>query len=147
MADFISGDDLILSIALGSPLEWKPVACLTSNGISESTDFAETVTKCDPGVTVVTPTNYSYSISFEGLLTDTTSMGGDTAKASWDAIKGIQRAKDKVEWKMATVDSDLVEQYGEGYFDALEITGAAGENIAFTGSIKGTGSITAVDPL
>jgi hypothetical protein len=147
MADFISGDDLILSIALGTPLDWKPVACLTSNGISETTDFAETVTKCDPGVTVVTPTNYSYSISFEGLLTDTTTMGGDTAKASWDAIKNIQRNKEEVQWKMATVASSLVEQYGNGYFDSLEITGAAGENISFTGSIKGTGSISASDPL
>lgn len=145
MAEFINGDDLVLFIAVSDT--WKPVACLTSNGISESTEFAETVTKCDPGVTVVTPTTYSYSISLEGVLTDTTTMGGDTAKASWDKIKDIQRAKTQVQWKMATVVSDLVEQYGEGYFESLELTGAAGENITFTGSIKGTGSITAVDPL
>jgi hypothetical protein len=59
MADeqFYSGSLFMLYIRNSGT--WKPVACLTSNGISESWDFAETVTKCDPGVTRRKPTIYS----------------------------------------------------------------------------------------
>lgn len=131
---------------------WKPVACLTSNGISESWDFAETQTKCDPGVTRRKPTTYSYEIPIEGLFTDTTGAGGDTAKASWDSIKTIARAKTITEWKMAllrengTEDVNFAPQYGTSYFSALEITTPEGDFISFTATMLGDGDITETNP-
>ena len=131
---------------------WKPVACLTSNGISESWDFAETVTKCDPGVTRRKPTTYSYEIPFEGVFTDTSGAGGDTAKASWDTIKGIARAKTLAEYQIAllrdngTEDPNFAAQYGTAYFSALDITGAEGEFITFSGTLLGDGDISETDP-
>jgi hypothetical protein len=152
MADeqFYSGSLFMLYIRNSGT--WKPVACLTSNGISESWDFAETVTKCDPGMTRRKPTTYSYEIPFEGVFTDTSGAGGDTAKASWDTIKGIARAKTLAEYQIAllrdngTEDPNFAAQFGTAYFSALDITGAEGEFITFSGTLLGDGDITEVDP-
>ena len=152
MADeqFYSGSLFMLYIRNSGT--WKPVACLTSNGISESWDFAETVTKCDPGVTRRKPTTYSYEIPFEGVFTDTSGAGGDTAKASWDTIKGIARAKTLAEYQIALLRTDGSEepnfapQYGTAYFSALDITGAEGEFITFSGTLLGDGDISETDP-
>jgi hypothetical protein len=152
MADeqFYSGSLFMLYIRNSGT--WKPVACLTSNGISESWDFAETVTKCDPGVTRRKPTTYSYEIPFEGVFTDTSGAGGDTAKASWDTIKGIARAKTLAEYQIAllrdngTEDPNFAAQYGTAYFSALDITGAEGEFITFSGTLLGDGDISETDP-
>ena len=152
MADeqFYSGSLFMLYIRNSGT--WKPIACLTSNGISESWDFAETVTKCDPGVTRRKPTTYSYEIPFEGVFTDTSGAGGDTAKASWDTIKGIARAKTLAEYQIAllrdngTEDPNFAAQFGTAYFSALDITGAEGEFITFSGTLLGDGDITEVDP-
>jgi hypothetical protein len=152
MADeqFYSGSLFMLYIRNSGT--WKPVACLTSNGISESWDFAETVTKCDPGVTRRKPTTYSYEIPFEGVFTDTSGAGGDTAKASWDVIKNIARAKTLAEYQIAllrdngTEDPNFAAQFGTAYFSALDITGAEGEFITFSGTLLGDGDITEVDP-
>ena len=110
MADeqFYSGSLFMLYIRNAGA--WKPVACLTSNGISESWDFAETVTKCDPGVTRRKPTTYSYEIPFEGVFTDTSGAGGDTAKASWDTIKNIARAKTLTEYQIALLRDNGTEE-------------------------------------
>ena len=152
MADeqFYSGSLFMLYIRTGGA--WKPVACLTSNGISESWYFAETVSKCDPGITRRKPTTYSYEIPFEGVFTDTSGAGGDTAKASWDTIKNLARAKALTEYQIAllkengTEEPNFAAQYGAAYFSALEITGAEGEFITFTGTMLGDGDITEVDP-
>jgi len=147
---FYSGSLFMLYIRNGGT--WKPVACLTSNGISESWDFAETVTKCDPGVTRRKPTTYSYEIPFEGVFTDTSGGGGDTAKASWDVIKDLARSKTLTEYEIALLKEDGTEepnfapQYGAAYFSALEITGAEGEFITFSGTLLGDGDITEIDP-
>lgn len=147
---FYSGSLFMLYIRTGGA--WKPVACLTSNGISESWDFAETVTKCDPGVTRRKPTTYSYEIPFEGVFTDTSGAGGDTAKASWDTIKNLGRSKTLVEFQIALLRTNGTEepnfnaQFGTCYISALDITGAEGEFITFSGTLLGDGDITETDP-
>lgn len=140
MANFINGDDSILSIKRGEV--YVPIACLTSNGTSETVTFNEVQTKCDPGVVVSTPNSYSYTKSLDGILTDTTSVGGDTAQASWDFLTTLLRAKTLIYWKEVTGNPGFITEMGEGYIESLEMTAASGENITFTGSIKGTGDIT-----
>lgn len=140
MAEFVNGDDSILSIKRGEV--YVPIACLTSNGTSETVTFNEVQTKCDPGVVVSTPNSYSYSKSLDGILTDTTSAGGDTAQASWDYLTTKLRNKELIYWKEVTGNPAIITEMGEGYIESLEMTAASGENITFTGSIKGTGDIT-----
>ena len=139
MPNFINGDLAILSIMRGAVM--TPVACLTSNGLAEALTFNEVQTKCDPGVIISTPNAYSYNIPLEGVLTDTTSGGGDTALASWDYLRTLMRAKTLVQWQITIGDPTFITDGGFGYFENLELTAPAGDNITFTGSIKGTGDI------
>jgi len=131
---------------------WKPLSCMTSNGLSETWNFAETVTACDPGVTRRKPTTYSYEIPYEGVFTDTTGAGGDTAKASWDTAKTIARAKTLFDWKIALLQDDgdeepnFAPQYGTAYFSALEITGTPEDFITYSATLLGDGDITETDP-
>ncbi len=147
---FYIGNRFFLYLRSGG--SWKPASCMTSNGLSESWDFAETVTACDPGVMRRKPTTYSYEIPFEGVFTDTSGAGGDTAKVSWDAMALIARAKTLTGWKIALLSSDgttntnFAPQYGNGYFSALEISATESDFITFTSTILGDGDITSVDP-
>lgn len=140
MPNFINGDLAILSIRRDGDM--VPVACLTSNGLAEALTFNEVQTKCDPGVIITTPNSYSYNIPLEGVLTDTTSAGGDTALASWDYLRTLMRAKALVEWQIEIGSPTFIQDGGFGYFENLEMTAPAGDNITFTGSIKGTGEIS-----
>lgn len=140
MPNFINGDLAILSIRRAGVM--TPVACLTSNGLAEALTFNEVQTKCDPGVIISTPNSYSYNIPLEGVMTDTTSAGGDTALASWDYLRTLMRAKTLVEWQITIGDPTFIQDGGFGYFENLEMTAPAGDNITFTGSIKGTGDIS-----
>jgi len=140
MSEFVNGDNSVLSILRNA--SYVPIACLTSNGTSETVTFNEVQTKCDPGVIISTPNAYSYTKSLDGLLTDTTSVGGDTALASWDYLSGLMRAKTLIYWKEAVGSPAFLNEYGEGYIESLEMTAASGDNITFTGTIKGSGDIT-----
>jgi len=140
MSEFVNGDNSVLSILRDA--SYVPIACLTSNGTSETVTFNEVQTKCDPGVIISTPNAYSYTKSLDGLLTDTTSVGGDTALASWDYLSGLMRAKTLIYWKEAVGSPAFLNEYGEGYIESLEMTAASGDNITFTGTIKGSGDIT-----
>lgn len=140
MAEFINGDDAILFIKRAS--SYVPVACLTSNGLAEALSFNEVQTKCDPGVIVSTPNAYSYTVPLEGVLTDTTSSGGSTALASWDYLRTLMRNKTLIDWKIEIGAPAFITDSGQGYLENLEMTAPAGDNITFTGSIKGTGDIT-----
>ena len=147
---FYMGGLFMLYIRTGGT--WKPFSCMTSNGLSESWDFAETVTACDPGTTRRKPTTYSYEIPYEGVFTDTTGAGGDTAKASWDTAKTIARAKQLTDWKLALLKDDgdeepnFAPQYGSAYFSSLEITGTPTDFITYSATLLGDGDITETDP-
>jgi len=145
MATFIKGDVLILSIHDGSA--YRPLACLTSNSLSESMGVIETVTKCDPGVTQKEAGTYSYDISAEGEYIDTTSVGGETTKASHDYLHSIFAGGAPVIWKMSTGIADTDAYYGTGYVTELSADAPTGDEFAtFSMTISGDGSIVTADP-
>lgn len=146
MATFIKGDVLILSIHDGSA--YRPVACLTSNNLSESMGVIETITKCDPGVTQKAAGTYSYEISAEGEYIDTTSVGGETTKASHDYLHSIFATGAEINWKMTTGIADTAEYFGAGFLTELSADAPTGDEFAtFSTSIAGNGSIVTTDPV
>lgn len=136
---FLNGNNSILSILRSGV--YRPIASLTSNSTAETVTFNEVQTKCDPGVIISTPNAYSYSKSLDGILTNTTAVGGDTALASWDYLSSIMRNKTLIYWKEAIGSPVIINEFGEGYIESLEMTSASGENITFTATIKGNGDI------
>lgn len=135
MATFLEGDEDIISIWETSA--YVPIGCLTSNGLSESVAMRETVTKCDPGVTITKPSTSSATISFDGVAST------DSGILSWAGLKTIHRAKTEVTWRLGKTGSY---DYGTGWIESLDKTSDAGENVNFTGSIRVNGAIVLVDP-
>jgi len=140
---FIKGNAVILSIHQGTAYE--PIACLTSNSISEAVAVDEVETKCDPGNIVKSAGAFSYDISGDGIYID---ESVDTARQSHAKLKALLRAKTVINWRMATgLASAAANEYGTGLITALDLTGEAGSNATFTFTISGRGAISATDPL
>ena len=144
MSIFIKGDVSILSIWNGVDA-YEPVACITSNGISESTNIIESQTKCDAGTIIKNVGSRTYEISAEGRYIDTTSATGEITKASHDKLRGYQGSVQT--WKMTTGLADTPAYYGTAVISDLEMTADAGdEMINFSVTLSGSGLITTVDP-
>ena len=129
---------------------YKPVACLTSNGLNTTLAMIESTTKCFPGVVEKTPGTFSYSLDAEGEYIDTTTEdGGDDTKASHDALFLLQQNKTLVEWKLDTdVDNgDSVKYYGSAYITDLSATFGSGDEVTtFSLTLDGDGAIVLTDP-
>ena len=61
MSNFIKGENLILYIH--DDTIYRPIACLTSNSLSQTLNIIESQTKCDPGVVIKDAGSMSYEIS------------------------------------------------------------------------------------
>jgi len=145
MSNFIKGDEIILYVH--DDTIYRPVACLTSNSLSETRNIIESQTKCDPGVIIKDAGSYSYEISCEGLYIDTTSAGAQVTKASHDYLHGLIAAGTEITWKMDTGLTDTAAYYGTGFFGDLSLDNAAGDEIStFSGTLSGSGAIVIVDP-
>ena len=151
--DFYKGEDRILYLKiLGNYL---PIACLTENPFSETSEFIDTTTRDNKGWTTSRPTNQSYTITFSGLQLNTTNVGGNFNVASYDKLKQLKRSKTLLDWKIEgnfpTVD------YGKCYISELSETNTVGEFLTFSGSLvgfgiplittKGTNVLNSGDPL
>ena len=124
---------------------YKPIACLTSNSLSTSLSVIESNTKCDPGNTVRNANEFSYEISADGEYIDTTSVGGDTTKASHDFLLELQMAKTNVTWKLDSGLADTI-YYGTAILSDLNLDQPSDANSTFSATLSGTGAIVLVDP-
>lgn len=146
MSTFIKGDTIVLYVHDGSI--YRPLACLTSNSLSQTRNIIESQTKCSPGVIEKTAGSLDYEISAEGRYIDTTSAGAEVTKASHDWLKpnGIE-VTTALTWKMDTGLTDTVAYYGTAIFSDLELTADAGDELAnWSTTMSGSGSIVTVDP-
>jgi predicted secreted protein len=125
---------------------YRPIACLTSNSLSSTVSVIESQTKCAPGVIEKQAGTSSYSIDAEGEYIDTTSVGGDTAKASHDYLFGVQQLKALVTWKLDTGVTGAV-YYGTAILSDLKLDQGSGDDLStFSVTLDGSGSISLVDP-
>lgn len=143
----IKGESGIIYIRISGT--WKPLACLTSTGLSSQLSMIESTTKCFPGVVKKTPGQLNNSISAEGEFIDTTTVGGDSAKVSHDRLFLIQQTKTLTEFKYDTniTDSDSTKYFGFAYFTDLELTQGSGDEVStFSVTLDVDGAISLTDP-
>jgi len=145
MSDFIKGDLLILYVY--DSTIYRPVACLTSNSLSQTRAIIEAQTKCDPGLIVKQGGSMSYNLSCEGNYIDTTSTGAEVTKASHDFLKTLMDAGSAFTWKMDTGLADTSEYFGTAILSDLELTAPAGDEFStFSATLEGSGAIVTTDP-
>lgn len=109
----------------------EPIACLTSNGISEVLSFLTTSKKTARGAQTFKPVANSYSINFEAVMINGMAM-------SWQDLSLLCRNMRVGTW-------EIMDDAGRGYLSNLELTANTGENIIFTGTIVGIGVIINAD--
>lgn len=143
----INGDIIILSVYDATATAYKPIACLTSNGLNETRNVIESQTKCNPGETTKTKGSRNYNVSAEGEYIDTTSVGGETAKASHDFLKSLSDGDDLINWRMSTGLADTPFYYGVSIITDLSLTAPANDTTTFSCTLEGSGAIVTIDPL
>lgn len=142
----IKGDALILYVWDSVDLDYRPIACLTSNTLNSTREVLTSQTKCAPGVVEKESGVFDYNITADGEYIDTTSVGGDTTKASHDYLLEWQQAGDKRTWKMDTGLADTTAYYGTSLLTDLTLTGDSGQIATFSATLEGDGAIVTVDP-
>lgn len=139
----IKGVNEILYIWDGTDT-YEPIVCLTSNSLSENVGEISSRTKCDAnGSTYKESADYSYEISFEGEYAET-----QTDKVSWAELRTKLRSLGNFTWRITTTyaDASTDQEYGTAFFSNLEKSAGTDEFISFSGSLMGSGLITATDP-
>ncbi|MDB4299633.1 phage tail protein [bacterium] len=145
MSTFIKGNAVILDV--WDDTIYRPVACLTSNSIAHSREVIESKTKCEPDTVEKQSGTYSYEISLEGQKIDTTSVGAEITKASYDYLEAIIEDGSAITWRMSTGITDVPYKYGTAILNDLSSDDPAGEEIGtFSGSLSGIGKTVIVDP-
>jgi|TARA_R110002096_G_scaffold364152_1_gene557227 hypothetical protein len=140
----IKGEVVILSIWDGTSA-YEPLACLTSNSLSETVDIIESQTKCNPGVIIKQGGTRSFEFSAEGESIDTTSVGGETAKASHDKLRAYLGVFKSV--KMTTGLADTTAYYGNVVMSDLESSAEAGSSlVTFSVTLSGSDLLAETEP-
>jgi predicted secreted protein len=106
-----------------------PIACLTSNAMSETMETFETTTRATGGWRQFLPDVQSYSITFAGI--------NQLSGLSYQSLQILKRNRVKVVWGIGTAD-DIVEQ-GFGYITDLSVTDDVNQDSVFSGTIEGYG--------
>ena len=126
---------------------YRPIACLTSNSLSSAVSIIESQTKCFPGVVKKQSGVFSYTIEAEGEYIDTTSVGGETTKASHDFLLAKQMAGTIANWKLDTGVTGAI-YYGSAILSDLSLDQGSGDEIStFSVTLDGDGAIVKVDPI
>lgn len=143
MATKIKGEAIILYVWDSSI--YRPIACLTSNSLSETVNIIESQTKCDPGIVTKTAGSKNYELSVEGEYIDTTSVGAEVTKASHDYLRSLLGSD--VDWKMDTGLTDTDAYFGTAIISDLSLDNPAGDELStFSATMSGSGAIVTVDP-
>jgi hypothetical protein len=133
--DYYKGEDRILYLKISG--SYMPIACLTDNPFSESSEFIDTTTRDNVGWKTSRPMMQGYSISFNGLQVNSTVVGGNFDVISLDKLKVLKRAKILLDWKIE--GNFPIVDFGKCYIRDLSEGNAVGEFITFSGTLEGFG--------
>lgn len=133
--DFYKGQDRILYLKLLG--DWLPIACLTDNPFSESSEFIDTTTRDNEGWSTSRPNMQSYNISFNGLQVNSSVAGGTFTVISYDKLKQLKRSKTLLDWKIE--GNFPVVDYGRAYIQDLSESSPVDDFLTFNGSLVGFG--------
>ena len=144
------GDYKILYLKTASMTQFYPAACITTHDLSETIEFIPTTTieNYQSGETWETqvPGGQSYNLSFEGLqlVTLAEPMGMATYaisgdKISYDALVGIKRRGELVQWR---IDSNDSQQFGFGYIQQISEAAPSGDWLTYSCVIIGNGKLS-----
>ncbi len=111
----------------------EPIACLTSNSMSEVLSFLTTCKTTQAGALKFIPVANSYTINFEAVMITDDLM-------SWDSLSTLTRGMELGSWELSGIQDS-----GFGHLSNLEMVASSDGIITFTGAILGYGEIVPTD--
>ncbi|MGJ1516531.1 hypothetical protein ACR79N_16190 [Sphingobacterium siyangense] len=150
MADdkYAEGWKGILSIWDSTASAYKPLACLTQTSHAMNGVTTEKVNMCTQGKTITKLKSITETVDFEGEVIDTTSVGGQSAKASLADLKEIMRNEantGKIDDFRLSRDFDG-ELYFPGQIITLTDTYQADADATFSGQMSLHDAPSEIDP-
>ena len=150
MAKYIKGVERILKRWDGTA--YKPVVCLTNTDFSQALSMIERSNVCTGGDIESSPDTISRSVSFSGVVVDTSALtggmtDGETIEELYTAQEASRASGIADQWVLAPAnDSTYVkEKYFEGFLsDASDSFGEG--DATFSGTITINGVPSADDP-
>ena len=141
MSNFKNGTFKLLYIFITDT--YFPIGCLTSNSFSEQSDMLETTTRQNAGGWKSSiPTNQSYNISFNGIITTDDKSG---TILTYDDLQTLKRNKTKINWKTNSEKTGYSD-FGMGYIRSLSNNAEVDSFIDFSCEIEGYGEpVTQLD--
>lgn len=142
----LNGDVILLSAYDGTA--YRPIVCLTSNGLSKTAEVLSTQNKCAPGVVSKDYGSVDSSFSFDAEYMDDSTGGSNDGDASWNWLNDQMDAKTKFTARMTTGLTEAAKQeiFGTVLITDLELTGPAGDKSTFTGTLEVDGALSYTDP-
>jgi hypothetical protein len=134
----IDGTYRILSIKLNGV--FLPVGLLNSNSFSETSEMLDTTTSDNGGWKTSVPTNQSFSIDFDGLIKQTTSVFQIETVLTYNDIRNLKRNRSLIEWKIDSSE-DIYVSTGFGHITSLGDSSSIEEFVSFNANIEGYGQI------
>ena len=135
MEQQLKGEDSLFYIKYNGV--WCPIAYETSNSFSENVEMINTTTRDNAGWKTELPTNQSYSISLEAILT----IDDKTANSnvlSYNKIRKMKRERTLIEWKRETFGGWYIDG-GKAYIVDISDANSVGEVITFSLQLNGFG--------
>jgi len=145
---YIQGHTRSLSRKVGA--DYEPVVCLTNTAYSSAMNMIERISVCTQGQAESSPSTISRSLSFSGLVVDTTLVGGTTAGETIEDLLTAQETSRTTgiadKWMLNGGD-DGVAKYFDAYLsDASDDYPAEGD-ATFSGSLTINGMPSTTEPV
>jgi hypothetical protein len=139
MANEIYSKNVAVEVDTGYPgaAAWKLITCITSKGLSKTTNSTTINTDCEPDFVRQLPTDNQWSASFDGLINSVETP----TEISAETLHLLQDARSPKPFRFRTAD-DVYYREGLGFISQLDENGTAGEYINFSVSITGTAALT-----
>ena len=119
--------------------QFTAVGCLTSDSFSESVEMIDSMSSSSSRWKTSVPTNQSYNISFEGLVTNNVFVDGEIVRISLDVLRNLKTSSTLIEWKTQDSNSIFIDS-GFGYITSLSKDTSTDEFITFSATIEGFGA-------
>lgn len=132
----LKGEDSIFFIKYNNV--WCPIACETSNSLSENVEMINTTTRDNAGWKTERPTTQSYSISLEAVLKIDNETENNNV-LSYHKIRKMKRDLTLIEWKRETWAGWYIDE-GRAHIIDIGDSNTVGEEITFTLDLNGYGA-------
>lgn len=132
----IKGEESLFFIKRGEA--YVPVACLTSNNLSESAETLATTTRENSGWRTAIPTMQEYTIEISGVMMKDDADSGNGG-FSYRQLRKMKRDRTLIEWRIVVMGG-YYGDFGRGYITSISDSNEAGEMITFSATLLGYGT-------